>query len=181
MIKAFLLTISATFCLISSVSLASPKYRMLKSAEGVQIVLAYDVITVPVYSNKPSSTTYATPFAVTVRFPFLTNRSNIRVVLVNTGIMGGSCGQPNARAQEVFAMDLKPLNNGDFQAEFYQDAVPQIGGRGVMMDPDQKPGLKIAVNGYCFTTSYQLEVAVVVDGRWLKDPVNGTSNFQVNL
>jgi hypothetical protein len=176
----------AILSLLLSVSAsAQSQTRSVQSTNGVKIRLSYVSVYRNTSSNKPSSTTDAENVTVTAYSPSFQGTEKIRVVLVNQSYSKGQCGVSDHSSQVVAAVDLSYNSiNRTFQGTLNGETPVQTA-KGWMPWRQvyyyKAPSLNIRFDGYCYTGKSSLEAAAVVNGQWLKDPVNGTSNFQIRL
>ncbi|MEI8348199.1 MAG: hypothetical protein WCG27_12080 [Pseudomonadota bacterium] len=178
-----LLAMVSFLALISTHAFAVENYLILKSSENNHVQISYSPYTYLYNSNRPSSSLYAASLKILVSGPSVTTSSKIRVILLNYRQTEGQCGVPNSSDRIVYRMDLSVVSGrGVFQGIFSDDAE-------VFFDNDRwykvsqyaDPGLLVYTNGYCYNTYANTEVAVVIDGVWQTDPVNGSNNFKVNF
>jgi hypothetical protein len=138
--------------------------KTLTSTSGHQITLNYSTSVEVTNSNKPARITTADSIQIGVTHPSLKISDRVRVVLVNKATTQLGCGANQVhKKEETHMLDLGPAGAGPF-----------LGGE--LTSP-----LLISNLGYCYTVYGKLEVAVVVNGEWLQDPINGSHNFQVDL
>jgi hypothetical protein len=123
------------------------------------------------------------PTAVTIEAnvtsPALTPNSQVRVLLMNKAAstpyqVGTQAGTLPEIDLGTLTADLTRQGDGHFNGTFPGELtltpnVQQVSADACMGDPC-----------YVDRPLFQ-DVAVVIDGTWLKDPVSGQSNFQINM
>lgn len=154
----FKILLSLTCFLASQMSFAEWKHASAISAEGVQIQVNYEVKQGPVNCFKCSQYTYATPLWITIEHSSLKSSDKVRVMLLNFR----KHSFYSKEQLEVQELDLKFFSE---DSSFSQEAQPLV----------------IYSSGYGGTEICRQEIAVVINGQWLKNPVNGTSNFAIKL
>ncbi|HEX4925483.1 MAG TPA: hypothetical protein VFV50_15425, partial [Bdellovibrionales bacterium] len=154
--------------------------RILRSRQGNEIRFEYDVHSNVSNSNKPSSFSYAKPLRIIVTGPNLRHTDRIRVVLINYEKTTGSCGLPSYERDPHYVIDLSYYGRFGAWVGSMEDARIILNGREVPLQPHDRR-LFLESRSYCSDTRTRLEVAVVINGEWQVDPVNGTHNFQVKL
>lgn len=150
--------------------------RDLKSAEGVGIQVEFNVQTRVTNSNKPERLRFAEPLELRVEHPGLRTDDQVRAVLTLMEHTENFCGGRSRSQTQVYVMDLRfDADEHAFRARFTEDA-------SLLIDDELYPvrlPLMISSEGFCDRIASQLQVAVVVNGQWLKDPISQTGNFLV--
>lgn len=171
----------ALFMTVSSAALAdSGETRILRSRQGNEIRFVYDIHTDVSNSNKPSNFTYAQPLRIIVTGPNLRHSDRVRVVLINHEKVTGSCGLPSYERDPHYVIDFAYYGRFNAFVASMEDARIILNGREVALE-QQDRRLFLESASYCQSTRTRLEVAVVINGEWQIDPINGTHNFQVKL
>ena len=158
--KSIVLAALGFAVLASSSALASEwKHSELVSAEGVAVEVDYTVKS-DVFTGCYKCTLYTRSDAlwINVSAPNLSEGDKVRAVLVNKGKFATT---PDVLHFESKEIDLTYAGNGRFTAD--------------------AGSLRIWGAGYAGTETFTLELALVVNGTWLKDPVSKTNNFVVPL
>ena len=125
----------------------------LQAADGARLTIDYNPLSL---DNEIA----AAPLWVTVAAPWFNGSEKVRAVLMNYYDRSNTSANILKDTQTI---DLQ-FNGVAFQAE----------GRRVQ--------LLISHLGYIgYDYNFRQEIAVVVNGRWLTDPVNGTHNFKFKM
>lgn len=147
--------ILATFLVLSSqLSIAEWKQITLLSSEGINIHIDYEVKPGAINCYKCTRYTYAEPLYINIQHSGLHPSDQVRVVLMNNANSSYS-------SQERRVLDLHHVAGETFSIEL----APLI----------------IKTDNYGWMNDYHQELAVVINGKWLKDSINGTSNFKFQL
>ncbi|MFP5387303.1 MAG: hypothetical protein ACLGHN_14590 [Bacteriovoracia bacterium] len=157
---ALIFVLSLFYCLKTS---ASDWSTISYSQFDVEVSVSYKKESHYPGCYKCSATTMAAPFYVNIWGPSISNAGKIRVVL--TSIRYGAYG--NQINRESYVMDLVRMPEGHFSGEF---------GNSKKLFFDQEIELKsyekkltIHQTGYGGAYHYEQEVAVVIDGHWLRN------------
>ena len=163
----------------------------LTSREGYSIGITWTLLWENWSSNKPAYATTPTPLMVTltqgVATKALTPATAARVVVVNRVRTRGECGSADKYDEYQYELDLKPVAGGaglSFRGELQSEGKVLWGyAPARSMEPASLHMLRTFVDSYCQGDQIAegQDVAVVIDGQWLVDPVNGTNNFKIDL
>ena len=136
------------------------KHASVKSAEGVTLNLDYTTKKDPVTGcYKCTLYTRTDALWLNIEAPGLGDGDTVRAVVLNKRYTQWT--RPEPTEIETYAFDLAPAGNGRFTVD--------------------AGTLRTWGQGYGGVEDFVLEIALVVNGKWLQDPISGTSNFQLNL
>ena len=169
-----------TFPALAETTVSDWRHAALKSAEGAEITIDYQIVHDTNMSNKPSESYTLSPVIVNFTRSGLTPRDKVQVVVVNEMKNLGSCGSRAYDWQESTYVDLVAAPEG----HFYGDLTEQGFRRETFGIRYNQPvrSLALVMNPYCQTqVSYGQSIAVVVNGHWLVDPISHTTNFRLDL
>jgi len=158
--KSIVLAALGFAVLSSSAALAGEwKHAQLVSAEGVAIDVDYTVKS-DTFNGCYKCTLFTRSDAlwINVTAPNLSEGDKVRAVLVNKGKFATASDVIHFETKEI---DLTYAGNGRFTAD--------------------AGSLRIWGSGYAGAETFTLEVALVVNGTWLKDPMSQTNNFVLPL
>jgi hypothetical protein len=152
---------------ISSVSGAQEYYhRDLTSTDLARIQINYqlDYRSVSAFGNSTDAVQIwnAKPLELSVSRAGLQPNDHVRAVVINKIAQEAACGRPASMAQSTSIVDMR-WSHGFFVGDFSQFAPT------------------VRALGTCVKRTGWIEVAIVVNGVWLKDPINQTSNFEVRF
>lgn len=172
----FFVLIMATFLSAS----AFANQASLRSSEGYQVDIYYSLKYTNTSSNKPSSNTAFTQLRIDVKGNFRPE-DKVQAVLVNKFHKNGQCGLDSGTYQEVYRKTLTPTVVGVFQGEMTNKVEVRNMMTGQYMYAETLT-IFSTQEGYCYSIeNLGQELAIVVNGRWLTDPVTGAHNFNMNL
>lgn len=138
------------------------KHILLRSAENVSISLDFQEHHDSFFSSQNESTWSAAPFTISVSYPGLSAQNSVRVVLMNFRRLMGPGAARDAEQLETQQLDLEWRGGGVFSTSIFQFfPLHQEGPTG------------------CF--DYRQELAIVISGRWLWDPISRTHNFKLDM
>ncbi len=155
--------------------------KSLQSREGTEIRLEYELQRFVSNSNKPSSVDYAQPVQFTVkRGRELGPSDQVRVVLINREYFTGYCGLSSYNRDPHYVIDLNYHGGMEAFVGTFESARLILNGAEVpLRREDQR--VQVRANGYCYNLVTAPELAVVVNGQWQTDPINGTHNFKFDF
>ncbi|MDA8244996.1 MAG: hypothetical protein M0025_12865 [Elusimicrobia bacterium] len=132
----------------------------LAAQDGTKIVIDYAPLSL-------GGETIASPFWVTVVKPGMgfTGGEKVRAVVMTYYDTSNMAANTLYETQEL---DLKPVYPGSY-------------GHGPVTFQAKGQRVEILQSHIGYGYNFRQEIAVVVDGRWLADPVNGTHNFKFKL
>lgn len=122
------------------------------SSDGTGIAVGYSPISL-------GGSIIASPVRIEVRRSYFRGTEKVRAVVMN---YYDSSAMPQGQIQETQTLDLQYDGHGGFYGE--------LSGKVLLSESHI---------GYGY--NFRQELAVVVDGVWLKDPLNGTSNFRFKM
>ena len=168
-----LVTVSAS----AETTVSEWRQSRLKSADGVEITVDYQIVHDYYMSNKPTITFKLSPVIINVSSAKA--GANIRAVLLNN-VKASGCGRHPYWYQEAAMVDLKSAPEGHQYANLTSEGRRR---RTFGTEFDEPVGpLALAVLPYCMAdVSFGQELGIVVDGHWLIDPVSGSTNFKLDL
>lgn len=171
-INSFFLVL--TMSLMTEATLASDnwKHARLVSAEKIEISVDFISKFYNTSSNKPSSSTYASPIYFNITDRNLDSQDKVQVVLINHYKSESRYGNYAYSAQKEYIIDLSYAEGGQFTAQFSSDN-----------DYTNEESTRLQIAGFSYSSAiyFWQEIAVVINGQWLTDPVGRTHNFQLNL
>ena len=173
-------SVLVTFPALAETNVSEWRHATLKSAEGAEIAIDYQIVHETNMSNKPSESYRLSPVIVNFTRSGLTARDKVQVVIVNDMKNLGSCGSRAYDWQESTYVDLVAAPEG----HFYGDLTESGFRRETFGIRYNLPvhSLALVMNPYCQTqVSYGQSVAVVVNGHWLVDPISHSTNFRLDL
>lgn len=135
----------------------------LRSADGFAINFDYQVIETGPNPNGPSEIKRTTsPAWLNVVGASFSGAEHVSAVIVTHGY-SEKCG---------------PVECGLYDEQVHHVDLAFAGGNRFTGQVSGDLPFQLYVEGDDDATQYLYEIAVVVDGRWLKDPVSGSSNFR---
>jgi hypothetical protein len=183
--KASTVLSHALLLLATIAAFHGPSYAMeirLQAQDGTEILLNYDVkASSDPGSSRPITAVYAKPLEIRITpTSSLQASDRVRAVLINRENFQGMCGISSYVRDPHYVMDLSLIpNSSSFSGEFGSARILLNGSEVPLKSEDQRVQLKL--DGYCFKLTTNQELAVVINGTWLVDPVSGTHNFKFNL
>lgn len=150
-----------------------------QSTDGTLIHVRFAVDYRDLSSDKPNQVWLANPILIGVEGRRLTGAERVRVVLVSRERQVGSCGVASFAREHSYFVDLSNERGSLF--------VGDLAKNGVFMGRDENEPAEhqlpvIHAEGYCYNVVNDgFEIAVVVNGQWLVDPVSRSHNFKGNF
>jgi hypothetical protein len=153
-------------------------HRKLVATDGTSVAVDFQLKFEDYSSNKPHTVYFVQPLWFNVAGPSVSDDSQIRVVFTNRVVYDGSCGSGDRVDERAYQLDLELEPEGHFAGEL--DSQGTLLGTTTPITGFLRP---IAKNmPYCTTgISEGSSLAVVIDGAWLTDPINGSHNFGVSF
>jgi hypothetical protein len=136
----------------------------LSSTSGVKVEVSYQRLDYVQYSERRGI------YPVHLYIAGANNHAKVRAVLINHMMDKAVCGRKAEINQEVEIIDLKPFGDNSYA--------------GYLTSPQTKNWMIMDLErrSYCrHQISVGQEIAVVIDGQWLQDPISLSSNFRLNL
>lgn len=153
----------------------------LRSQEGMDIAVRYDVG--PEEGALPERllrNVYASAFTVTVSGPSLQAGQAVSAVVVNRHRTLGQTSPSTKTIEKSYALELQyDAHTGAYRGAWGRDVRVWRDDAWAPVDGANVPQLLLGQDSTCFSVWGGIDLAVVVDGQWLRDPVTGQSNFRV--
>lgn len=129
----------------------------LKAKDGTEIILSYSIAS----ENLPESQELvAKPIWVNITLPAGRDCSaKVRAVVIN---YYDSSNVPANKIESQQEVDLVLSPRPESRCEFYAELKP----------------IRLSSSHIGYGYNFRQEIAIVVDGQWLVDPVNGSNNFK---
>lgn len=147
------------------------------SKDGTKINLNYQIVKESGVTNRPYNYIKVENLNFSLESIQLHESSTVRVIFINSMHDIPVCGRNLFDFEEIYYLDLEPRMNGRliYEASFTTHAK--------RMESNQRAqDLYLLKRNYCRTVeSKWQEIAIVVDGRWLVDPVSNSNNFVFKL
>lgn len=161
-------------CLLSLNVMASDWLHLKETQNDITVDIDYQLFTKSPGPGcyKCSSYTYAGPLFINVSGPALEHKKEIRVVLTSIQFYSYSYNPERPFNKISYLMDLTRQPEGHFSADF-STAKKMMGNQLLDLSPSEH-SLDVYNSGYGGTSYYDQEIAIVIDGQWMK-------NFTVNL
>jgi hypothetical protein len=170
--------------LLSPVFVRAEDFRhevSLRSQEGVDIAVRYDVG--PEESGLPGRlirNVYASAFVVAVAGPALRADQAVSVVVVNRHRALGQTSASTTAIEKSYSLELQyDSRTGGYRGAWGPDVRVWRDDAWAPVEDANAPRLLLGQDSTCFSVWGGIDLAVVVDGQWLRDPVTGQSNFRV--
>ena len=163
------MSVVALFAATQTVAMADQwKHLSLTSTESNQIQIDYQ-LKQDSFDGCYKCTLYtrALPLWINVSGPRINSGSQVRAVVLSKQFYPYN----SYFDLKTYALDLVDAGGGRFTAELN---TAQFDGPGPV-------GIRTAGSGYGGTFRYVNEIAIVIDGVWQVDPLNGSSNFLIDL
>ena len=175
MMKSFLLLGLGIFSCVTICTANAQETRIFKSAEGVEIAVSYNIQKKYYPSNKPYELTYLNPVSIKLSSDELTKNSQARAVFINRVQTLAACGLPERIDEKVYALDLSSQEIGILSGDLNEKSIDYEG-------PSVEEQLPLVKASYYCNPQQSIgqEIAIVINGHWLKDPISGTNNFKIN-
>jgi hypothetical protein len=159
----------------------TPGKLSLQSDQGVKIEATYNTVQEFAPSNKPRSTFFVEDLTFSAK-GIASKKAAVRAILVLEETVTNP-NFPSPPTEKTFILDLRYDEASNTYTSFFPTYALQLSSGGSLI-PVYKVGMErlpLKGFGYGYTSASRMELALVVDGVWQKDPVNGTSNFLLNF
>lgn len=178
-IRNLTILLAALFTQVGSAAELEKLFLKTKSEVEVHLEYRIEKVITGIYKDLTSSA-YANPLFFLVKHSQLRSSDRLRIVIINREYHQKSCMNQFYTLSPNYVIDLA-------YSKSKRGFIGNFGLAKILIDgaevPLQSKGQRLSRfrSGYCQTTDIKTELALVINGQWQTDPVNGTPNFILNL